>query len=158
MTNPVVVEIQRLRDVLSQASRLLRLLAGDRQQASGKWTMQEQAAVDCATQLDTLLRRHGGEPPAPRYALAEIVQQCVACGRNRSLKDWEATCVCGSRQTVIVYVPPQAEARADTGARQTSDAEPRKCARCSHGFESHCNAACVQGCYECDCPVFEAGD
>ncbi len=33
--------------------------------------------------------------------------------------------------------------------------EPLSC-ECGHPFESHCNAACVQGCYDCECRVYKS--
>jgi hypothetical protein len=42
-------------EAIEQAARLLRLWAGDRMRVSGKWTMQEQAGVDCAIRLEAAL-------------------------------------------------------------------------------------------------------
>lgn len=47
---------------IEQAARLLRLWSMDRQTASGRWTGQEQAAVECAIKLEVLLRDVDPEP------------------------------------------------------------------------------------------------
>ena len=47
----------KLRDRLKQAAFLLRSWAGDRQRAANKWTTQEQAAIDCAIDLEAAARK-----------------------------------------------------------------------------------------------------
>lgn len=56
---------------LEQAARLLRSWASDRQRASGQWTAQEQAAVECAIRLEEHARSVDREwPVAPGGVLS----------------------------------------------------------------------------------------
>lgn len=62
VASPASAVPEDLRADIEQAARLLRSWAGARMFASGKWTTQEQAAVDCAIRLESALSARAPQP------------------------------------------------------------------------------------------------
>lgn len=77
------------RAAIEQAARLIRLWSADRMRATGKWTAQEQAGIECAIQLEAALAPPGdpllvSEESGRREAAGDAVTsrggECPTCG------------------------------------------------------------------------------
>ena len=125
MTDPLTPEEQAV--TIAQAARLLRFWAGDRQRRNGRWTTEEQAAVDCAMKLEQISAAH--ERLAQEHTRYKVALKSIATN----------TCCAGCQEAAKVAAAALAEEPAmnETPCPKCdgSFGEPRYC----NGRQIHCS-------------------
>lgn len=80
------------------------------------------------------------------FPAADMTKRCV-CGHTQDEHGNDGSGHCGATK--------ECRAGGCKFFRLAAEGEtPHPVCRCGHDFESHCNAACVQGCYRCDCATW----